>query len=128
VKGVKFETITIDVPNYLLHLLDRFKSQGGIIKRASVQHISQVLDGGFALSKPEALVVCAGLGARNLGGVEDKDVYPIRGQTVVIKAPWIKFGRTQSSLDGLWTYVIPRRSGEVSSRSAAVEVLRGCEC
>jgi glycine/D-amino acid oxidase-like deaminating enzyme len=110
------ETLTIDVPNYLLYLLETFKSRGGCVMRASVQHISQLLDGGFTVSKSDAIVICAGLGARNLGGLEDKDVYPIRGQTVLIKAPWIKFGLTQSSLDGLWTYIIPRRSGDVSNK------------
>jgi len=48
-----------------------------------------------------------------LGGVEDKDVYPIRGQTILIRAPWIKFTREARSLDGGWTYVIPRASGNV---------------
>ncbi|KAG8808716.1 hypothetical protein FRC17_003816 [Serendipita sp. 399] len=111
--GCKFETITIDTPNYLLHLMNTFKSKGGNVVRACVQHISQVADGGFWVPKPDAVVVCAGIGARTLGGVEDTHVYPIRGQTVLVKAPWIKFGRTCSSTDGTWTYIIPRRSGDV---------------
>ncbi|KAG8815673.1 hypothetical protein FRC20_002983 [Serendipita sp. 405] len=111
--GCKFETITIDTPNYLLHLMKTFKSKGGNVVRACVQHISQVVDGGFGLPKPDAVVVCAGIGARTLGGVEDKLVYPIRGQTILVKAPWIKFGRTCGSDDGTWTYIIPRRSGNV---------------
>lgn len=57
------------------------------------------------------LIICAGLGARTLGGVEDRDVYPTRGQTVVIRAPWVRTGR---SLTGKrWVYIIPRRSGDV---------------
>ncbi|QRW23647.1 FAD-dependent oxidoreductase [Rhizoctonia solani] len=67
----------------------------------------------FTSTKPDAIVVCAGIGARNLGGVEDKDVYPVRGQVVLIRAPWVKFGRTKSESDDTWTYVIPRRSGDV---------------
>ncbi|TFK96786.1 hypothetical protein BDV98DRAFT_536232, partial [Pterulicium gracile] len=68
--------------------------------------------------QPDALIVCPGLGARTLGGVEDKDVYPVRGQTVVLKAPWVKFGRTFRNGEGdggrgEWTYVIPRRCGDV---------------
>ena len=90
--------------------------------RGSVGHISQVVEGGPGIfyrgrADPEpidALVVCPGLGARTLGGVEDKDVYPVRGQVAIIRAPWIKSGRTVSHLEqGLWTYVIPRRSGDV---------------
>ncbi|KZT34543.1 FAD dependent oxidoreductase [Sistotremastrum suecicum HHB10207 ss-3] len=111
--GVEFETVTIDSPVYLLYLLTRFLQNGGQVKRASVQHISQLVSGGFLTSKPDALVVCAGIGARTLGGVEDRDVFPIRGQTVLIRAPWVNFGRTLSSVDGTWTYIIPRRSGDV---------------
>ncbi|TDL21987.1 nucleotide-binding domain-containing protein [Rickenella mellea] len=110
--GVSFTTLTIDSPVYLNYLLSLFLSRGGRVQRAAIQHISQVAEGAFCRA-PNAIVICAGMGARTLGGVEDKDVYPIRGQTVLLRAPWIRFGVTQSSLDGLWTYVIPRRSGDV---------------
>lgn len=95
--------------------MDTFKTNGGKIIRSSVQHVSQLLEGGYGTPKPDFLVICAGIGARTLGGVEDTAVFPIRGQTVLMRTPWIKFGRTCSSHDGLWTYIIPRRSGEVSS-------------
>ncbi|KAK7684996.1 hypothetical protein QCA50_011831 [Cerrena zonata] len=119
--GVSFTTLTIDTPAYLRYLWDRFTSGGGQFARGAVQHINQVIEGGpFIFSSPfrhqpvDALVLCPGLGARSLGGVEDKDVYPVRGQVVILKAPWIKFGRTASHLEqGLWTYIIPRRCGDV---------------
>ncbi|EJF63901.1 D-amino-acid oxidase [Dichomitus squalens LYAD-421 SS1] len=120
--GTSFTTVNIDTPVYLPYLLARFLSRGGSIVRGSVQHISQVIEGGPGLFRrgradPEpvhALVICPGLGARTLGGVEDKNVYPVRGQVVIIRAPWIKSGRTVSHLEqGLWTYIIPRRSGDV---------------
>jgi D-amino-acid oxidase len=67
----------------------------------------------------DAIVACPGLGARALGGVEDKDVFPVRGQVVLLRAPWIKFGRTAShQAQGLWTYIVPRRSGDVSYKKA----------
>lgn len=47
------------------------------------------------------------------GGVEDLNMYPVRGQTVLIRAPWIKVGVGYASKDGEWAYIIPRRSGEV---------------
>ena len=108
---------------YLPYLLARFLSHGGSIVRGSVQHVSQVVEGGPSLfrrgradTEPvDAVIVCPGLGARTLGGVEDKDMYPVRGQVAIIRAPWIRSGRTLSHLEqGLWTYVIPRRSGDVS--------------
>lgn len=111
--GAKFKTVTIDTPNYLRHLIETFKQKGGHVVRASVQHLSQLVDGAFGVAPPDGVVICAGIGARTLGGVEDKEVYPIRGQTVLLRAPWVTFGRTCSSSDGLWTYIIPRRSGDV---------------
>ncbi|KAG8907549.1 hypothetical protein FRB99_003707 [Tulasnella sp. 403] len=92
--GYCFNTLTIDTPKYLPYLLQRFLSLGGTISRNRVQHVSQVIDGAFTRIPPDAVLVCAGLGARTLGGVEDKDVHPIRGQIVLIRAPWIKSGRT----------------------------------
>ena len=112
VLATSFTTVSIDTPVYLPYLLSRFLAKGGSIIRNSLQHISQVLEGALTPFKPDALVVCAGIGARSLGGVEDKDVFPIRGQTVLIRAPWVKFGRTINGKD--LTYIIPRRSGDVS--------------
>jgi len=110
--GVTFRTVTIDTAVYLPFLLSKFLGSGGRVVRTRVQHIDQVLAGAFS-APPDAVFVCTGLGARVLGGVEDKAVHPIRGQTVLIRAPWVKFGRTLSTKEGLWTYVIPRRSGDV---------------
>ena len=112
VVGTFFTTVSINIPTYLPYLLARFLAKGGTIIRSSLQHISQVLEGALTPFKPDGLVVCAGIGARFLGGVEDKDVYPIRGQTVLIRAPWVKFGRTFVGEDV--TYIIARSSGDVS--------------
>jgi len=121
VSAVSFSTLNINTPAYLPYLLARFLSLGGRIVRASVQHISQVLEGGveaFTADKSnmrpvDALIICVGLGARTLGGVEDKDVYPVRGQTVLLRAPWIEGGRSLVVESGAKTYIIPRRGGTV---------------
>lgn len=124
-RGVEFETLTIDVPMYLQYLQARFLSKGGAICRGTVQHIDQILQGGpyifhndhqrrktLAGKVPlHGLIVCTGLGARFLGGVEDQDVYPARGQTVVLRAPWVRSGRTLTGKD--WVYIIPRKNGDV---------------
>ncbi|PAV20663.1 D-amino-acid oxidase [Pyrrhoderma noxium] len=115
VSGVSFNTLTIDMPVYLLYLLRKFQEGGGKIVRAAIHHIAQLAEGTYSEGVvPKAIVICAGLGARLLGGVEDKDVYPVRGQTVILRAPWVRRGLTISNLEtGLWTYIIPRRSGGV---------------
>ena len=114
--------MTIDVPKYLNYLLTCFLEKGGTLIRGCVQHIEQVLEAGSAPFKddvstknstgPDAVIVCVGLGARFLGGVEDKTVYPSRGQTVILRAPWVRSGYAFEDA-GVWTYIIPRRSGDV---------------
>ena len=123
--GTSFTTVNIDTPTYLPYLLARFLARGGALVRGAVQHVAQVAEGGPGVFRStgrpypapvDAVIVCAGLGARTLGGVEDADVYPVRGQVVLVRAPWIKFGRTVShAAEGQWNYVIPRRSGDVSA-------------
>lgn len=72
ISGVAFTTIAMETSTYLPFLLSRFLARGGRIRRAHVQHIDQVLLGSWGMPVPDALVICAGLGARFLGGVEDK--------------------------------------------------------
>jgi glycine/D-amino acid oxidase-like deaminating enzyme len=94
--------LTIDTPRYLPYLSNLFQSMGGRIVQQQIQHISQ-LQPPIVPQPVSVIIVCAGIGARYLGGVEDKDVYPIRGQTVLVRAPHITFGRTMSSKNGTWT-------------------------
>jgi len=108
--GYTMTTFTIHTQTYLNWLLARFLSGGGSTKRASLQHISQVLD---ETTNPAAIIACPGIGARFLGGIEDRDVYPIRGQTALLRAPWVKFGRTLSSADGSYVYLMPLCTGNV---------------
>ncbi|KAF5376199.1 hypothetical protein D9757_009327 [Collybiopsis confluens] len=119
--GVSLSTLTIDTPVYLSYLFERLEKAGGKVIKGHVDHIRDVeTQINYLLQAQgtnsiyvDAIINCTGLGARTLGGVEDSNVYALRGQTVVLRAPWIRFGRTISSGDDLWTYIIPRRSGDV---------------
>ncbi|KAJ3853671.1 D-amino-acid oxidase [Lentinula lateritia] len=124
VQGFACTAVTFDIPRYLPYLLARFTSGGGSIIRGSVAHIQQVLEGGTTLfainslrkpSPPDAVILCVGLGARFLGGIEDKDVIPVRGQTVLLRAPWVRTMPVLRDLkDGAMPpYVIPRKGGDV---------------
>ncbi|KAF8632057.1 hypothetical protein AX15_002079 [Amanita polypyramis BW_CC] len=117
--GLTFESFTIDTPRYVNYLMSRFLGSGGTMIRGTVQHMSQLVEGGAngfrygslnaTRQAPDGILVCTGLGAR----VEDKQMIPVRGQTVLIRAPWVRFGKSISDDRGSWTYVIPRRSGDV---------------
>lgn len=65
------------------------------------------------ITSPAAIIACPGIGARFLGGIEDRDVYPVRGQTILLRAPWVEYGRTLSGPDGLYIYMMPRCTGDV---------------
>ncbi|KAJ6617117.1 D-amino-acid oxidase [Mycena sp. CBHHK59/15] len=120
--GIGFTAISFDPPVYLDYLHKRFLAAGGKLVRGFVQHIKQVVEGGpeiFAdreavAAPPDAVVVCAGLGVRSMGGVEDKSVISVRGQTIVLRAPWVGYGSTRRKIEDEYiTYVIPRHNGNV---------------
>ncbi|KAF9011813.1 hypothetical protein BDQ17DRAFT_1344887 [Cyathus striatus] len=91
VSGLTYDTVNTDTPVFLPYLLS----------------CSQAV-------QPDAVINCLGLGARFLGGIEDKNAYPVRGQAVMIRAPWVNRCLSLSGGEGgVWTYVIPRRSGDV---------------
>lgn len=126
----------IDPPVYLNYLLSRFIARGGHIVRGTVQHVSQIVEGGVGIwmngkpsTAPDALVICNGLGAKTLGGVDDAQVYPNRGQNVIIHAPWVTDAMSLSSPDPtIDTYIFPRRNGDVRKEPlhCIVRLTRGC--
>ncbi|KAG6824417.1 hypothetical protein H0H92_006940 [Tricholoma furcatifolium] len=118
--AVTFTSLTMDSLAYLRKLLARFEALGGVIHRATLPSLAAALaflpDSDKAHPPPLALVNCAGLGSRDLEDVRDEAMYPVRGQVLVLRAPWVKEGWTKQvgkDGDGERTYVIPRRSGEV---------------
>jgi len=128
VAGATFTAININTPQYLLYLFSRFQAAGGKVVRATLQSIDQVIIPDAPLysspaslsvgtgpkpARVDAVIVCLGLGARKLVGVDDANLYPIRGQTVVLRAPWVRSGISLSNGGGTFSYVIPRGSGEV---------------
>ena len=108
--GAKFTCILIDTPHYLPWLVKRFEGNGGQIYRATLTSLGAALSVSPQLASASAIVNCTGLGAIDLIG--DKDVFPTRGQLVIVRAPWVKEGRTRLG-PGVYTYTIPRKSGHV---------------
>lgn len=58
----------------------------------------------------DVLVNCTGMGARWLKGVEDEELYPVKGQTVLVKGE-SKHNRFVDTGKG-WVDVVIRRPGE----------------
>lgn len=112
-RGVGFQTVSVCPDHYLPWLAKELQSRGVEFIRQRVASIGEAA----ALAGPNGVLVNAtGLGARSLIGLEDKDVYPIRGQTVVIDNPKVREFMMEESIgsdrpmaaDGSVTYIIPR--------------------
>lgn len=102
--GLKYLTYNFYSPKFLVFMKKYLESQGAKFVRGDV---ALVTDAPKAAGVPEAKTVfnCTGVLASKLGDVPD-GVYPIRGQVVSVKAPWIK---ENISLEGTPpTYIIPR--------------------
>ncbi|KAJ6564490.1 FAD dependent oxidoreductase [Mycena capillaripes] len=128
VHGLALSTLCIDVPRYLPYLLNRFFAVGGRAFRTTLPSLSALLSEkdrpastpfpagsikGPPAFDPAAVINCTGLGALSLGDVLDTDLYPTRGEVLIIRAPWIKHDAGYYYKDGHVSYLIPRQSGDV---------------
>lgn len=111
--GVSFTAICVNVPHHLQYLLSSFLAAGGHILKmnlptqkdsrgfvATLKSVAALVEQ-KGLGRTKVFVNATGLGARSLVG--DEDVFPTRGQTVLVKAE-SKFAKTTDQN----SYVIPR--------------------
>jgi D-amino-acid oxidase len=112
--GAYYKAMSINVPRYLLYLQEKARSRGVQVIKTRLEtapgDISAALQEAEKLaqasgrSKPACFVNATGLGAKKLCG--DEAMYPIRGQTVLVK------GEASSTItrvgDGYRAYCIPR--------------------
>ncbi len=101
--GIKFLAWNFNCPKFLFNLQQYLQSQGVKFIRKKLTHIVQA----YFSESTKIVFNCTGIGARSIGGVEDKNVYPGRGQVVVIKAPHI-MENVLSWGDREPTYIIKR--------------------
>jgi D-amino-acid oxidase len=111
--GAYYRAMTVNVPRYLLYIQEKARSWGVQVVKTRL-----AADGDFSAAlqeaerlaqasgrvKPSCFVNATGLGAKKLCG--DEDMYPIRGQTVLVK------GEASTTItrvgDGYRAYCIPR--------------------
>lgn len=80
-----FTSVCINTAIYLPWLLSQCLSAGVIFKREVFAHISEAANVHHSGQKAELVVNCTGLSAGKLGGVQDKNMVPARGQTVLVR-------------------------------------------
>jgi D-aspartate oxidase len=79
--GVFWTTIITDPRYYMPWLTNRFNTNGGRIVNKHLESLQE-------LENYDVIVNCSGLNAKTL--VNDWKITAVRGQTVKVKAPWIK--------------------------------------
>jgi D-amino-acid oxidase len=75
-------TVSINPSTYLNYLLNTFTDSGGTLQRTELSHLNDCIE-----SDTDIVVNCSGMNARTLGGVEDSNVFPTRGQIVIAQLP-----------------------------------------
>jgi len=99
--GLELTVPVVDMAVHLRWLVDRLEAMGVVLRRARVDNLAAAHDG------VDAVVNCAGLGARELVG--DTELFAVRGQVVLVE----QIGLDRWLLDETdplnLTYVVPRR-------------------
>ncbi|KAF3807318.1 D-amino-acid oxidase [Colletotrichum gloeosporioides] len=111
--GFKYTGVCINTSLYLPWLLGQCRAQGVILKRGAVSHIDDLKTMHHSGKPADVLVNASGLLARDLGGVLDKSVVPIRGQTVLVRneaGPLYNISGTDDG-DAEISYLMMRASG-----------------
>lgn len=100
--GIRYKTWMFHAPKFIDNLSKYLKEEGIAVEVRELKHINE------AYKDNKTIVFnCTGLGSKNLAGVNDSDVIPVRAQAVVIRAPYIKESGAYVKKDST-TYVIKR--------------------
>ncbi|KXH30523.1 FAD dependent oxidoreductase [Colletotrichum simmondsii] len=106
----------LDVPNtfvintqiYLQWLLEQCRQSNVVLVRQKIGHINEAR----ISSDVTTIFNCTGLGSYSLGGVEDRSMYPTRGQTILVEQPIqpLKrmYFRSPRRVDNDTTYIFQR--------------------
>ena len=101
----------VDCRHYLPWLMAEFVRKGGMAQLRRLNCLDE-------LRGYDIVVNCTGLGAAELVG--DDNLHPVRGQAVLVRAPWIKHFVVDVDVNRKeWAYVFPH-SGDVLLGGTAV--------
>lgn len=113
--GFTYTSFTLNVPEYLRWLVHELQRPDGSlppvrISRCMTLHSLQTVQ--YLQPDAKLIINATGLGASDLADVRDETVFPIRGQTILVRAP--RVDRCVMAVAKPAAYIIPRaRSGEV---------------
>lgn len=110
----------MDANVYLPWIFTQCQTKEIVFKRIEIAHIKEAVDLHSSGHEADVVINCTGLLACKLGGVEDKTVFPARGQLCIVRNDFEGLFTTSGSDDGPFEtiYVQPRMGGEQSSLSS----------
>lgn len=111
--GCEFGSVCINPALYLPWLVGQCRANGVTFHRKTLAHISDARHLNIDGVKADIVVNATGLSARKLGGVMDTTMYPIRGQTVVVRnvAPYMAVESGTDDGEDQATYLMTRAVG-----------------
>ncbi|CAK1358617.1 unnamed protein product [Cercospora beticola] len=83
--GTVFTSVCINTAIYLPWLVSELLKRGSVVKRGILKHISEAANLHHSGKPADLIINATGLSSLKLGGVEDKKVYPARGQIVLVR-------------------------------------------
>lgn len=83
--GTAFTSVCINTALYLPWLASQSLKLGAVIRRGIAEHITDAAKLHHTGRVADLVVNCTGLSSLRLGGVEDRSLYPARGQIVVVR-------------------------------------------
>ncbi|KAF4120837.1 FAD dependent oxidoreductase [Geosmithia morbida] len=106
--GLGIQTFMINTQAYLAWLNTRCLKLGIEMRRCSLDGIGDA----FRSIPADAYFNCTGLGSYHLKGVEDRNLYPTRGQVMLVESPKTPmktmYFRSPRRVDNDTTYIFPR--------------------
>jgi len=111
--GRRFTVPLVDMPVYLSYLCDRLFAAGG---RLRIEHVRSL---GEVFGQAEVVINCSGARAGELVG--DPELYPVRGQVVVVRNPGVTEFFSEDTDDGAdLLYILPHGNKVVLGGTAEV--------
>ena len=111
--ATSFTSVCINTAIYLPWLVSQCLKAGVIFRRGVVQHVSEAANHHHTGKRADLVLNCTGLSSLHLGGVEDHDVYPARGQIVLVRNDPGVMASVSGTDDGSdeATYIMHRAAG-----------------
>ncbi|KAF2149000.1 FAD dependent oxidoreductase [Myriangium duriaei CBS 260.36] len=111
--GNSFTSVCINTALYLPWLVSQCLKNGVVVRRGIADHIADAASLHHSGKRADVVINCTGLSSLRLGGVEDRTMYPARGQIVVVRNDPKIMATISGTDDGPEeaTYVMHRAAG-----------------